>query len=151
MTQCKNVWTSAPPPQAFSLEQLRAWEPAGGLCAWLEGAEACAGLFGAAARQECHALTELLQSYWRCRRQLTQSHTQLHALTSDCKRTQSRLWSFRDEQLTLQVCVCHCLYLVVCQCVQGSKLTVSRCPGDDKKSFWDTNVFCLGQSRDSEK
>ncbi|XP_046871698.1 ectopic P granules protein 5 homolog [Hypomesus transpacificus] len=95
-----------PETQAFSLEQLRAWEPAGGLRAWLEGAEACAGLFGAAARQEGHALTELLQSYWRCRRQLSQSHTQLHALTSDCKSTQSRLWSFRDEQLTLQgVCV----------------------------------------------
>ncbi|KAJ3604435.1 hypothetical protein NHX12_029176 [Muraenolepis orangiensis] len=38
--------------------------------------------------------------------QLTQSHTQLHTQSSDCKSTQNRLWSFRDEQLTLQgVCV----------------------------------------------
>lgn len=59
--------------------------------------------FYAIARQENHELTELLQNYWRCRRQLTQSHTQLHTQSSECKSTQNRLWSFRDEQLTLQV------------------------------------------------
>ncbi|XP_069565474.1 ectopic P granules protein 5 homolog [Brachyistius frenatus] len=88
--------------QKFSLEQLSVWEPGGGLRAWLEGVEACATQFCALARQENHELTELLQNYWRCRRQLTQSHTQLHTQTSDCKSTQNRLWSFKDEQLTLQ-------------------------------------------------
>ncbi|XP_028269596.1 ectopic P granules protein 5 homolog [Parambassis ranga] len=93
---------TAPEIQPFSLEQLSLWEPGGGLRAWLEGVEECAAQFCALARQENHELTELLQNYWRCRRQLTQSHTQLHTQSSDCKSTQNRLWSFRDEQLTLQ-------------------------------------------------
>lgn len=80
------------------------WEPGGGLRSWLEGVEVCATQFCAVARQEHHELTELLQNYWRCRKQLTQSHAQLHTQSSDCKSTQNRLWSFRDEQLTLQVC-----------------------------------------------
>nr|XP_020450035.1 ectopic P granules protein 5 homolog [Monopterus albus] len=93
---------TTPEIQPFSLEQLSVWEPGGGLQAWLEGVEVCAVQFCALARQENHELTELLQNYWRCRRQLTQSHTQLHTQSSDCKSTQNRLWSFRDEQLTLQ-------------------------------------------------
>nr|XP_019956581.1 PREDICTED: ectopic P granules protein 5 homolog [Paralichthys olivaceus] len=93
---------TAPEIQPFSQEQLRAWEQGGSLQAWLEGVEVCAAQFCALARQENHELTELLQNYWRCRRQLTQSHTQLHTQSSDCKSTQNRLWSFRDEQLTLQ-------------------------------------------------
>ncbi|XP_074526057.1 ectopic P granules protein 5 homolog isoform X2 [Halichoeres trimaculatus] len=93
---------TAPEMQPFSMEQLSVWEPAGGLRAWLEGVEVCAAQFCALARQENHELTELLQNYWRCRRQLTQSHAQLHTQSSDCKSTQNRLWSFRDEQLTLQ-------------------------------------------------
>ncbi|XP_058491865.1 ectopic P granules protein 5 homolog [Solea solea] len=93
---------TAPEIQPFSLEQLSVWEPGGGLRAWLEGVEMYAVQFCALARQENHELTELLQNYWRCRRQLTQSHTQLHTQSSDCKSTQNRLWSFRDEQLTLQ-------------------------------------------------
>ncbi|XP_022053432.2 ectopic P granules protein 5 homolog isoform X1 [Acanthochromis polyacanthus] len=93
---------TAPEMQPFTLEQLTVWEPGGGLRAWLEGVEVCAAQFCALARQENHELTELLQNYWRCRRQLTQSHTQLHTQSSDCKSTQNRLWSFRDEQLTLQ-------------------------------------------------
>lgn len=96
--------------QPFSLEQLSVWEPGGGLQAWLEGVEVCAAQFCALARQENHELTELLQNYWRCRRQLTQSHTQLHTQSSDCKSAQNRLWSFRDEQLTLQVFFCFCFF-----------------------------------------
>lgn len=79
------------------------WEPGEGLRTWLEGVEVCAAQFCALAHQENHELTELLQNYWRCRRQLNQSHTQLHTQSSDCKSTQNRLWSFKDEQLTLQV------------------------------------------------
>ncbi|KAM9393292.1 ectopic P granules protein 5 homolog [Pholidichthys leucotaenia] len=92
----------APEMQPFTQEQLSVWEPGGGLRTWLEGVEVCATQFCALARQENHELTELLQNYWRCRRQLTQSHTALHTQSSDCKSTQNRLWSFRDEQLTLQ-------------------------------------------------
>ncbi|XP_028980425.2 ectopic P granules protein 5 homolog isoform X2 [Esox lucius] len=93
---------SSPELQAFSMEQLSVWEPGGGVCVWLEGVEVCAARFVALARQEGHELTELLQNYWRCRRQLSHAHTQLHTHTSDCNTTQNRLWSFRDEQLTLQ-------------------------------------------------
>ncbi|KAK0149453.1 Ectopic P granules protein 5 [Merluccius polli] len=92
----------APEVEAFSLEQLGVWEVGGGLRAWLGCVEACTAQFCAMAQQDGHQLTELLQNYWRCRRQLAQSHTQLHTQTSDCKSTQNRLWSFRDEQLTLQ-------------------------------------------------
>ncbi|CAL8347833.1 unnamed protein product [Lota lota] len=88
--------------EAFSLEQLGVWETGGGLRAWLGCMEACTAHFCSMARQDGHELTELLQNYWRCRRQLTQSHTQLHTQSSDCKSAQNRLWSFRDEQLTLQ-------------------------------------------------
>ncbi|XP_024131104.1 ectopic P granules protein 5 homolog isoform X4 [Oryzias melastigma] len=94
--------STAPELQAFSPEQLSVWEPGGGLQSWLEGVEVCNLQFCTLARQENHELTELLQNYWRCRRQLTQSHTQLHTQSSDCKSTQNRLWTFRDEQLTLQ-------------------------------------------------
>ncbi|CAB1319873.1 unnamed protein product [Coregonus sp. 'balchen'] len=92
----------SPELQAFSLEQLSVWEPGGGMCVWVEGVELCAARFAVLARQEGHELTDLLQNYWRCRRQLTHAHTQLHTQTSDCNTTQNRLWSFRDEQLTLQ-------------------------------------------------
>ncbi|XP_068594938.1 ectopic P granules protein 5 homolog [Brachionichthys hirsutus] len=92
----------APETQPFTMEQLSVWEPGGGLKAWLEGAEVCAVQFCALARQENHELTELLQNYLRCRRQLTQSHAQLRTQSSDCKSSQNRLWTFRDEQLTLQ-------------------------------------------------
>ncbi|KAL0979304.1 hypothetical protein UPYG_G00183410 [Umbra pygmaea] len=91
-----------PELQAFSLKQLSVWEPGGGVGVWLEGVEVCADRFIVLARQEGHELMELLQNYWRCRRQLTHAHTQLHTYTSDCNTTQNRLWSFRDEQLTLQ-------------------------------------------------
>ncbi|KAF3850897.1 hypothetical protein F7725_012669 [Dissostichus mawsoni] len=76
---------TAPEMQPFSLEQLSVWEPAGGLRALL----GCGTQFCGLARQENHELTELLQNYWRCRRQLTQSHTQLHTQSSDCKSTQN--------------------------------------------------------------
>uniref|UniRef100_A0A8C4ZCS8 Ectopic P-granules autophagy protein 5 homolog (C. elegans) n=1 Tax=Gadus morhua TaxID=8049 RepID=A0A8C4ZCS8_GADMO len=93
---------TAPELEAFSLEHLGVWEMGGGLKAWLGCVEACATQFCSTAQTDGHELTELLQNYWRCRRQLTQSHTQLHTQSSDCKSTQNRLWSFRDEQLTLQ-------------------------------------------------
>uniref|UniRef100_A0A674F574 Ectopic P-granules autophagy protein 5 homolog (C. elegans) n=1 Tax=Salmo trutta TaxID=8032 RepID=A0A674F574_SALTR len=95
------LYPSLPTLEEGSLMQL-VWEPGGGLCVWVEGVEVCAARFAVLARQEGHELTELLQNYWRCRRQLTHAHTQLHTHTSDCNTTQNRLWSFRDEQLTLQ-------------------------------------------------
>ncbi|KAI1900325.1 hypothetical protein AGOR_G00048810 [Albula goreensis] len=89
---------TCPAVQAFTREQLRMWEPG----SWLENVELHASEFEGMAHQEGHELHELLLHYWRCRKQLTQAQTELQAANSDCKSTQNRLWSFRDEQLTLQ-------------------------------------------------
>ncbi|KAG9355088.1 hypothetical protein JZ751_001801 [Albula glossodonta] len=89
---------ACPAVQAFTREQLRMWEPG----SWLENVELHASEFEGMAHQEGHELHELLLHYWRCRKQLTQAQTELQAANSDCKSTQNRLWSFRDEQLTLQ-------------------------------------------------
>ncbi|XP_030626189.1 ectopic P granules protein 5 homolog [Chanos chanos] len=88
----------APLVQPFTAEQLRLWEPG----SWMENVELLASEFQSLARQEGHELHDLLLNYWRCRKQLTQAQTELQAANSDCKSTQNRLWSFRDEQLTLQ-------------------------------------------------
>lgn len=85
--------------QAFTSEQLRLWEPG----SWLENVELHEAEFEGLAHQEGHELHELLLNYWRCRKQLMQAQTELQAANSDCKSTQNRMWSFKDEQLTLQV------------------------------------------------
>lgn len=85
--------------QPFTSEQLRMWEPG----SWLENVELHASEFQALVHQEGHELHELLLNYWRCRKQLVQAQTELQATISDCKSAQNRLWSFKDEQLTLQV------------------------------------------------
>lgn len=85
--------------QPFTSEQLRMWEPG----SWLENVELHASEFQALVHQEGHELHELLLNYWRCRKQLVQAQTELQATVSDCKSAQNRLWSFKDEQLTLQV------------------------------------------------
>uniref|UniRef100_A0A4W4HAL5 Ectopic P granules protein 5 homolog n=1 Tax=Electrophorus electricus TaxID=8005 RepID=A0A4W4HAL5_ELEEL len=84
--------------QPFTSEQLRVWEPG----SWLESIELHASEFQVLAHQEGHELHELLLSYWRCRKQLTQAQAELQAANCDCKSAQNRLWSFKDEQLTLQ-------------------------------------------------
>ncbi len=83
----------------FTSEQLRTWEPG----SWLENVEINEVEFQSLAHQEGHELYELLLSYWRCRKQLTQAQTELQAANSDCKNVQNRLWSFKDERLSLQV------------------------------------------------
>ncbi|XP_077087479.1 ectopic P granules protein 5 homolog isoform X2 [Siphateles boraxobius] len=82
----------------FSSEQLRTWEPG----SWLENVELLEAEFQSLANQEGHELYELLLSYWRCRKQLTQAQTELQAANSDCKNVQNRMWSFKDERLSLQ-------------------------------------------------
>ncbi|KAG2466578.1 EPG5 protein, partial [Polypterus senegalus] len=84
--------------RAFTKEQLRLWEPG----SWLENVDHHLLQFMALAHQEGHELYELLMNYWRCRKQLCQAQAELQATSSDCKSAQNRLWTFRDEQLTLQ-------------------------------------------------
>ncbi|XP_065123099.2 ectopic P granules protein 5 homolog isoform X1 [Paramisgurnus dabryanus] len=82
----------------FTSEQLRTWEQG----SWLENVQLLEAEFQILAHQEGHELYELLLSYWRCRKQLTQAQTELQAANSDCKNVQNRLWSFKDERLSLQ-------------------------------------------------
>ncbi|XP_051748623.1 ectopic P granules protein 5 homolog [Ctenopharyngodon idella] len=82
----------------FTSEQLRTWEPG----SWLENVELHEAEFQSLAHQEGHELYELLLSYWRCRKQLTQAQTELQAANSDCKNVQNRMWSFKEERLSLQ-------------------------------------------------
>ncbi|KAK1176492.1 hypothetical protein AOXY_G1382 [Acipenser oxyrinchus oxyrinchus] len=88
----------SPSTLPFTREQLRLWEPG----SWLGNVELHVSEFEGMAHQEGHELHELLMQYWRCRKQLCQAQAELQAAVSDCKSTQNRLWSFRDEQLTLQ-------------------------------------------------
>ncbi|XP_023676497.2 ectopic P granules protein 5 homolog [Paramormyrops kingsleyae] len=85
-------------PQELRGEQLKMWDPA----SLLKNVEVHAAEFDVIAHQEGHELHELLQQYWRSCHQLSQSQAKLQAANSECKSTQNRLWSFRDEQLTLQ-------------------------------------------------
>lgn len=89
----------SPSTLPFTREQLRLWEPG----SWLGNVELHVSEFEGMAHQDGHELHELLMQYWRCRKQLCQAQAELQAAVSDCKSTQNRLWSFRDEQLTLQV------------------------------------------------
>lgn len=106
----------------FTSEQLRTWEPG----SWLENVQLHEAEFQSLAHQEGHELCELLLSYWRCRKQLTQAQTELQAANSDCKNVQNRLWSFKDERLSLQVSyfggVDKDLY---CSCILATKKTAA--------------------------
>lgn len=99
----------------FTSEQLRTWEPG----SWLENVELHEAEFQSLAHQEGHELYELLLSYWRCRKQLTQAQTELQAANSDCKNVQNRMWSFKDERLSLQVS-----HLYICLSVCLDRLSI---------------------------
>lgn len=111
--------------QPFTREQLRMWEPG----SWLENVELHASEFQALVHQEGHELHELLLNYWRCRKQLVQAQTELQATISDSKSAQTRLWSFKDEQLTLQVEI-RVLYFFISVIMMWWFTVVNRHNGD---------------------
>nr|XP_033791091.1 ectopic P granules protein 5 homolog isoform X2 [Geotrypetes seraphini] len=82
----------------FTKEQLKIFEP----CSWLENVDSYLEEFESVAYQERHELHELLMNYWRCRKQLLLADSELQSLISDCKNLKNRLWSFKDEHLTVQ-------------------------------------------------
>ncbi|XP_037020954.2 ectopic P granules protein 5 homolog isoform X3 [Artibeus jamaicensis] len=82
----------------FTKEQLKVFEPG----SWLENVESYLEEFDSMAHQDRHEFYELLLNYSRCRKQLLLAETELFALTSDCQNAKSRLWHFKEEQLSVQ-------------------------------------------------
>lgn len=83
----------------FTKEQLKVFEPG----SWLENVESYLEEFDSMAHQDRHEFYELLLNYSRCRKQLLLAEAELCALTSDCQNAKSRLWHFKEEQLSVQV------------------------------------------------
>ncbi|KAM9251117.1 LOW QUALITY PROTEIN: ectopic P granules protein 5 homolog [Cariama cristata] len=90
---------------AFTREQLKIFEP----CSWLENVDSYAEEFESVAHQDRHEFYELLLNYMRCRKQLLLAETELQAMTTDCQNVKGRLWTFKEEQKTVQgVCADQC-------------------------------------------
>ncbi|XP_027953928.1 ectopic P granules protein 5 homolog isoform X4 [Eumetopias jubatus] len=89
---------SQPELVPFTKEQLKIFEPG----SWLENVESYLEEFDSMANQDRHEFYELLLNYSRCRKQLLLAEAELLALTSDCQNAKSRLWHFKDEQLSVQ-------------------------------------------------
>lgn len=89
----------------FTKEQLKVFEP----CSWLENVEAYAEEFGSVAHQDRHEFYELVLNYGRCRKQLLLAETKLQSLAWDGESVKDRLWTFRDQQQSAQVCVVVCV------------------------------------------
>ncbi|KAK1337771.1 hypothetical protein QTO34_002405 [Cnephaeus nilssonii] len=89
---------SQPEVVPFTKEQLKIFEPG----SWLENVESYLEEFDSMAHQDRHEFYELLLNYSRCRKQLLLAEAELFALTSDCQNAKSRLWHFKEEQLSVQ-------------------------------------------------
>ncbi|XP_069736462.1 ectopic P granules protein 5 homolog isoform X2 [Phaenicophaeus curvirostris] len=90
---------------AFTREQLKIFEP----CSWLENVDSYTEEFESVAHQDRHEFYELLLNYMRCRKQLLLAEAELQAMTTDCQNIKGRLWTFKEEQKTVQgVCADQC-------------------------------------------
>ncbi|NXW44656.1 EPG5 protein, partial [Nyctiprogne leucopyga] len=96
---------SEPELVPFTREQLKIFEP----CSWLENVDSYAEEFESAAHQDRHEFYELLLNYMRCRKQLLLAEAELQTMTTDCQNVKGRLWTFKEEQKTVQgVCADQC-------------------------------------------
>ncbi|PNI60768.1 EPG5 isoform 4 [Pan troglodytes] len=89
---------SQPELVPFTKEQLKILEPG----SWLENVESYLEEFDSMAHQDRHEFYELLLNYSRCRKQLLLAEAELLTLTSDCQNAKSRLWQFKEEQMSVQ-------------------------------------------------
>ncbi|XP_062933124.1 ectopic P granules protein 5 homolog isoform X2 [Cynocephalus volans] len=89
---------SQPDLVPFTKEQLKILEPG----SWLENVESYLEEFDSMAHQDRHEFYELLLNYSRCRKQLLLAEAELLTLTSDCQNAKSRLWHFKEEQMSVQ-------------------------------------------------
>ncbi|NXN50253.1 EPG5 protein, partial [Rynchops niger] len=89
----------------FTREQLKIFEP----CSWLENVDSYVEEFESVAHQDRHEFYELLLNYMRCRKQLLLAEAELQAMTTDCRNVEGRLWTFKEEQKTVQgLCADQC-------------------------------------------
>ncbi|NXY88789.1 EPG5 protein, partial [Alcedo cyanopectus] len=89
----------------FTREQLKVFEP----CSWLENVDSYTEEFENVAHQDRHEFYELLLNYMRCRKHLLLAEAELQAMTTDCQNLKGRLWTFKEEQKTVQgVCADQC-------------------------------------------
>ncbi|NXG93829.1 EPG5 protein, partial [Stercorarius parasiticus] len=89
----------------FTREQLKIFEP----CSWLENVYSYVEEFESVAHQDRHEFYELLLNYMRCRKQLLLAEAELQAMTTDCQNVKGRLWTFKEEQKTVQgLCADQC-------------------------------------------
>ncbi|XP_006835165.1 PREDICTED: ectopic P granules protein 5 homolog [Chrysochloris asiatica] len=89
---------SQPELVPFTKEQLKIFEPG----SWLENIESYLEEFDCMAHQDRHEFYELLLNYSRCRKQLLLAEAELLTLVSDCQNATSRLWHFKEEQMSVQ-------------------------------------------------
>uniref|UniRef100_UPI00398E6E5A ectopic P granules protein 5 homolog n=1 Tax=Pristiophorus japonicus TaxID=55135 RepID=UPI00398E6E5A len=82
----------------FSKEELKMFA----LGSWLANVEAYTEEFISVANQDKNDLFELLMNYGRCRKQLLLAEAELQTMMSDYKSIKKRLWTFKEEQLTIQ-------------------------------------------------
>lgn len=90
---------SEPELVPFTREQLKIFEP----CSWLENVDSYAEEFESVAHQDRHEFYELLLNYMRCRKQLLLAEAELQAMTTDSQNVKGRLWTFKEQQKTVQV------------------------------------------------
>ncbi|NXJ06901.1 EPG5 protein, partial [Odontophorus gujanensis] len=89
----------------FTREQLKIFEP----CSWLENVDSYTEEFESVAHQDRHEFYELLLNYMRCRKQLLLAEAELQTMMTDCQNIKGRLWTFKEEQKTVQgVCADQC-------------------------------------------
>lgn len=125
---------SQPELVPFTKEQLKIFEPG----SWLENVESYLEEFDSMAHQDRHEFYELLLNYSRCRKQLLLAEAELLALTSDCQNAKSRLWHFKDEQLSVQV-----FCLVFCKAFRSLGNVEWSCCSCDAIQVWSMPVFTL--------
>ncbi|XP_059504787.1 ectopic P granules protein 5 homolog isoform X2 [Stegostoma tigrinum] len=82
----------------FSKEELKMFS----LGSWLENVDTYVEEFLSAATQDKNELFELLMNYGRCRKQLLQAEVELQTMMYDYESIKKKLWTFNEEQLTLQ-------------------------------------------------
>ncbi|NXS65882.1 EPG5 protein, partial [Pandion haliaetus] len=86
-------------------EQLKIFEPG----SWLENVDSYAEEFENIVHQDRHEFYELLLNYMRCRKQLLLAEGELQVMMTDCQDVKGRLWTFKEEQKTVQgVCADQC-------------------------------------------
>ncbi|XP_078406611.1 ectopic P granules protein 5 homolog [Cetorhinus maximus] len=82
----------------FSKEDLKMFA----LGSWLENVDTYTEEFLTVANQDKNDFFELLMNYGRCRKQLLLAEAELETMVCDYKSTKKRLWTFKEEQLTIQ-------------------------------------------------